>query len=132
MNLLRKNLFGRFAFGVLLCASLVAQQQPPSSTTSSPDENQQSAGTLRVSVDVVNVYCNVKDKRGALIPGLKREDFQLSEDGKPQTVKYFATESNQPLTLDLLIDTSASHMNVLPMEREAGEQFLRQVLTKED
>ena len=126
------NLFSKFVLLLAFLLSPLAAQQPPSGTTSSQDENQQSAGTLRVNVDVVNVYCNVKDKRGALIPGLKREDFQLTEDGKPQVVKYFATESNQPLTLGLLIDTSASQMNVLPMEREAGEQFLRQVLTKED
>src|SRR2546423_15563680 len=122
MNLLRKNLFGKLAFAVLLCASLFAQQQPPSGTTSGQDEDQ-SVGTLRVNVDVVNVYCNVKDKRGALIPDLKRDDFQLTEDGKPQSVKYFATESNQPLTLGLLIDTSASQMPVLPMEQEAGGGF---------
>src|SRR5437868_15176370 len=126
------NLFPRFAFifVLLLCAPLFAQQQPTGAAGGPTDD--QSAGTLRVSVDVVNVYCNVKDKRGALIPDLKRDDFQLTEDGKPQSVKYFATESNQPLTLGLLIDTSASQMRVSPMEQEAGEQFLRQVLDTED
>jgi VWFA-related protein len=130
MHKLPTNFFRSMAVFVVLwiCLPLFAQQQQPPSGQS----EDQSVGTLKVSVDVVNVYCNVKDKRGALIPGLKREDFQLTEDGKPQTVKYFATESNQPLTIGLLIDTSASQMRVLPMERDAGEQFLRQVLTKED
>lgn len=92
----------------------------------------QPIATLKVNVQVVNVYCNVKDKRGALIPNLKKEDFQLSEDGKPQTIKYFETESNQPLTLGLLIDTSGSQTRVLPMEKEVGAAFLRDVLTPKD
>jgi len=88
--------------------------------------------TLKVEVQVVNVYFNVKDKRGALIPNLKKEDFQVSEDGKPQTIKYFSAESNQPLTLGLLIDTSGSQARVLPMEQVVGSAFLNDVLTAKD
>src|SRR5919108_5447914 len=110
MHKLLTNFFRGMLVAACLCVPLFAQQQQPPSGQS----EDQSVGTLKVSVDVVNVYCNVKDKRGALIPGLKREDFQLTEDGKPQAVKYFATETNQPLTLGLLIDTSASQMRVLP------------------
>jgi VWFA-related protein len=88
--------------------------------------------TLKVNVQVVNIYFNVKDKRGALIPNLKKEAFQVSEDGKPQTIKYFAADSNQPLTLGLLIDTSGSQTRVLPMEQEVGAAFLRDVLTPKD
>ncbi len=88
--------------------------------------------TLKVNVQVVNIYFNVKDKRGALIPNLKKEDFLVNEDGKPQTIKYFAAESNQPLTLGLLIDTSGSQTNVLPMEQEVGAAFLRDVLSPKD
>ncbi len=68
----------------------------------------QPIATLKVNVQVVTVFFNVKDKRGGLIPNLKKEDFQVAEDGKPQTIKYFAAESNQPLTLGLLIDTSGA------------------------
>jgi len=88
--------------------------------------------TLKVNVQVVNLFFNVKDKRGALIPNLKKEDFQISEDGKPQTIKYFAADSNQPLTLGILIDTSGSQTRVLPMEQEVGATFLRDVLTPKD
>jgi VWFA-related protein len=95
-------------------------------------EQEQSVITLKVNVQVVNLYFNVKDKRGALIPNLKKEDFVVSEDGKPQTIKYFAAESNQPLTLGLLIDTSGSQTHVLPMEKEVGAAFLRDVLTPKD
>jgi VWFA-related protein len=95
-------------------------------------EQDQPLVTLKVNVQVVNLYFNVKDKRGALIPNLKKEDFQVTEDGKPQTIKYFAADSNQPLTLGLLIDTSGSQARVLPMEKEVGAAFLRDVLTPKD
>jgi VWFA-related protein len=95
-------------------------------------DQDQSVLTLKVNVQVVNLFFNVKDKRGALIPNLKKEDFEIAEDGKPQTIKYFAAESNQPLTLGLLIDTSGSQTRVLPMEKEVGASFLRDVLTPKD
>jgi VWFA-related protein len=123
-------------------------KQPPKASNA-PDDNgysipegprlqdktaqaKQPIATLKVNVQVVNLYFNVKDKRGALIPNLKKEDFQVSEDGKPQTIKYYAAESNQPLTLGLLIDTSGSQTQVLPMEQEVGAAFLRDVLTPKD
>jgi VWFA-related protein len=81
---------------------------------------------------VVNLFFNVKDKKGALIPNLKKEDFQVLEDGKQQTIKYFSSESDQPLTLGLLIDTSVSQERVLPMEKEVGAAFLRDVLRPKD
>jgi VWFA-related protein len=95
-------------------------------------EQDQPVTTLKVNVQVVNLYFNVKDKRGALIPNLKKDDFQVTEDGKPQTIKYFAAESNHPLTLGLLIDTSGSQARVLPMEKEVGAAFLRDILTPKD
>lgn len=88
--------------------------------------------TLKVNVDVVNVYCNVKDKHGALIPNLKKEDFELKEDGVKQNIKYFNTETEQPLTLGILMDTSASMAQVIPAEKEVGGAFLNQVLTPKD
>jgi VWFA-related protein len=88
--------------------------------------------TVKVTVQIVNLYFNVKDKHGALIPGLRKEDFHVSEDSKPQSIKYFAADSNQPLTLGLLLDTSGSQTEVLPMEKEVGAAFLRDVLTPRD
>src|SRR5690242_182073 len=88
--------------------------------------------TFKVDVNVVNLFFNVKDKRGALVPNLTKDDFQVMEDGKPQTIKYFASESNQPLTLGLLIDSSVSQERVLPLEKEVGSAFLREVLRDKD
>ena len=88
--------------------------------------------TLKVNVDVVNLLFNVKDKKGQLLPNLGKDEFQVSEDGKPQTIKYFKAESNLPLTIGILLDTSASQERVLPIEKEVGAQFLQRMLRKED
>jgi VWFA-related protein len=103
-------------------------------TTPPPEQDQQDQPleTLHVNVNVVNLYFNVKDKHGRLIPDLVKEDFLINEDGKPQTVKYFSKESDQPLTLGLLIDTSGSQQMVLGIEQSVGAQFLQQVLRPKD
>jgi VWFA-related protein len=109
-------------------------QQPAtqSPANQNPGNDQNPAETLKINVNVVGVFFNVKDKRGALIPNLNKEDFEVLEDGKPQTIKYFSAESNLPLTLGILIDTSGSQRNVLDMEKEVGGAFLRQILTDKD
>ena len=88
--------------------------------------------TLKVNVDVVSVLFNVKDKGGHLLPNLDKNEFQVIEDGKPQNIKYFKAESNLPLTIGILLDTSFSQDRVLPIEKEVGAQFLRRLLRKED
>src|SRR5512146_2766533 len=98
----------------------------------SKDQQDDSLQTFKVDVNVVNLFFNVKDKRGALIPALTKTDFQVFEDGKPQTIKYFSAETNLPLTLGILIDSSASQTNVLPIEKEVGYDFLQDVLTPKD
>ena len=103
-----------------------APQQEP------PDRRNDDDFNFKVSVDVVNVFFNVKDKRGGLIPDLKPGDFELYEDEKKQTIKYFSAESNQPLTLGLLIDSSGSMQRVIEMEKEVGSRFLSDVLGPKD
>ena len=88
--------------------------------------------TLKVNVDVVNLLFNVKDKGGHLLPNLNKEEFQVVEDGKQQNIKYFKAESNLPLTIGILLDTSFSQDRVLPIEKEVGAQFLKRLLRKED
>ncbi len=85
-----------------------------------------------MNVNIVQLFFNVKDKHGALIPNLTKDDFDIYEDGKQQTVKYFTPETNLPLTLGMLIDSSGSQMRVLDMEKEVGGAFLKQVLTDKD
>jgi len=92
----------------------------------------QSMETLKVNVNVVQLFFNVKDKHGALIPSLTKDDFDILEDGKPQTIKYFKAESDLPLTLGILIDSSGSQMRVLDMEKEVGGSFLENILRPKD
>ncbi len=82
-------------------------------------------------VKVVNVLATVRDKKGQLVRDLNKEDFLLDEDGRPQTIRYFAREANLPLTLGLLIDTSGSTRRVLPDEKSASYRFLEQVLRED-
>lgn len=112
--------------------SLAQQSTAPPSSDQKTDDTQQSTETLKVNVNVVQLFFNVKDKRGALIPGLTKDVFEVREDGAPQTIKYFAAESNLPLTLGILIDSSGSQRNVLDMEKEVGGAFLKQILTDKD
>ncbi len=111
---------------------------PTSNTDSAPhaasnDQAQdQSVETLKVNVEVVQLFFNVKDKHGALIPNLNKDNFDLLEDGKPQTIKYFKAESDLPLTLGMLIDSSGSQMRVLDMEKEVGASFLESTLRPKD
>jgi VWFA-related protein len=118
-----------FSVIALLSSEYIAwaqQDAPPQ------NDQDQSVSTLKVNVNVVQLFFNVKDKHGALIPGLTRSDFDLFEDGKPQTIKYFTAESNLPLTLGILIDSSGSQQRVLDMEKEVGGQFLNEILRPKD
>ena len=128
------------AGGIFTASSVMAQQLPHLAGTPDPDNPQQdqnnepdqSVSTLKVNVNVVQLFFNVKDKKGGLIPNLTKSDFQISEDGKQQTIKYFAAESDLPLTLGILIDSSGSQRQVLEMEKEVGASFLNEILRPKD
>jgi VWFA-related protein len=118
-----------------------ASNAPTSNTSSgehvpdnSPAEASQDepAATLKVNVDIVQLFFTVKDKHGALIPNLPKDEFDIFEDGKQQTIKYFKAESDLPLTLGILIDSSGSQMRVLDMEKEVGASFLENILRPKD
>ena len=88
--------------------------------------------TFKVSVNLVDLFFTVKDKNGNLVPHLNKDVCSVVEDKVPQTLKSFVAETNQPLTLGILLDTSGSQQNVLPLEQHAGSQFLQQVLRQKD
>jgi len=77
---------------------------------------------------VVNVLGSVRNNHGEIVRNLTKDDFELEEDGRPQTISYFSRESDLPLTLGLLVDTSGSQRRVLDQERDASSTFLDQVL----
>jgi len=114
-NLSRRGLLG--ALGLLPAARFLrAQRQNPPLPGYS------------TTVKVVNLFATVRDKQGKVVTDLKQDDFLLDEDGKPQTIRYFSRETDLPLTLGLLVDTSGSERHVLPDERDASYRFLDQVM----
>jgi VWFA-related protein len=88
--------------------------------------------SINVSVNVVNILCSVRDGKGALMPNLTKDDFTVTEEGKPRDIKYFARETDLPLTLGLLVDVSGSQRNLLAVEKRAADQFFGKVLRKQD
>jgi VWFA-related protein len=89
---------------------------------------QDQEATFSTDVKVVNVFATVRDKQGHIVSNLGKDDFTLTEDGRPQTVKYFSRETDLPLTLGLLVDTSLSQRRVLGQEKTASYRFLDKVL----
>src|SRR5580704_7346913 len=126
----------RFAASValllMLAGSAIASWAQDSQSAPPASDADQTGEPLKVNVNVVQLFFNVKDKKGGLIPNLTKEQFQVAEDGKPQTIKYFAAESNLPLTLGILFDTSPSQTRVLDMEKLVGGQFLDEILRDKD
>lgn len=105
---------------------------PPVSTAPAAPDDNQSVATFKLQVNLVDLYFTVKDKSGILVPHLTKNDCTVAEDKVPQTVKNFQAETDLPLTLGILLDTSGSQEYVLPLEQQAGGQFLNEVLRKKD
>jgi VWFA-related protein len=105
---------------------------PPVSTAPAPSPDETAVATLKMNVNLVDLFFTVKDKNGELVPHLTRNDCTVLEDKVPQTLKSFVAETNQPLTLGILLDTSGSQQQVLPLEQQAGSQFLEHVLRSKD
>lgn len=82
-------------------------------------------------VNVVNVFASVHNNKNELVKDLKQEDFTIEEDGRPQLIKYFARETDLPLTLGLMIDTSGSQYRVLGKEKDATSKFIEQVVRED-
>lgn len=125
---------------LLLAPALYAQSAPspdapPVSTAPPPADDAQTGApvtTLRVNSNLVSLYFTVHDKHGALIPNLTRDDCQVFEDKKLQKIRNFEAHADQPLTLGILLDTSGSQQNVLPLEQQSGSEFLHRVLRQKD
>lgn len=140
-------------FGVILSGVAVMAQQQSSPATQPAAQSQSQAGQgqsgqaqpgepklkgeneaaqpdqkISVEVKVVNILASVRDKKGKTIGDLTKDDFVLTEDGKPQEIAYFAKESDLPLRLGLMVDTSMSQRRVLGEERDASYGFLDHLL----
>src|SRR3974390_2680929 len=86
---------------------------------------------IAVDVKTVSVLATVRDKHGKIVPDLTKDAFKLAEDGKSQAIDYFAKESDLPLRLALLVDTSLSQRRVLEQERTASYSFVDNLLRPE-
>jgi len=112
-----------------VCSLRAQQASPPSSQSKPPAERQsEPETTLKVDVNLVNVFVTVTDQHGSPIGGLKRENFTLSEDGHEQTIKVFAKESALPLSIALAIDTSLSTRHDLPLEQASAKRFVHEIM----
>jgi VWFA-related protein len=119
MGLTRRSLLA--ALGIAPFLRGQQQQQP----------EQQPGATFSTNVKVVNVFANVRNKKGEIVRDLTKDEFLLDEDGRPQTIRYFSQETNLPLTLGLLVDTSGSQRRLIGEERDASSRFFDQVLRPE-
>jgi len=105
---------------------------PPVSNAPAQPESDTPVATLRLNTNLVDLYFTVKSKDGQLVPHLNRDDCQVAENKDPQKWKNFEAQTDLPLTLGILLDTSGSQQRVLPLEQDAGSQFLEQILRKKD
>ena len=91
-----------------------------------------SQNTIKVDVSLVNVFFTVTDASGRFVPGLKQEDFTVQEDGLKQEIQRFSAESQLPLTIGMLVDTSPSVSGVFNDEKDTAIQFLDSTLRRDD
>jgi VWFA-related protein len=120
---------------VLLLAPVAESQNSGAAPAATPPAAQSPTPgspttTLSVEVKVVTLPVTVRDKKGKIVRDLTKADFELEEDGKPQSIRYFSQEANLPLTVGLLVDTSMSERDNMERERSASRSFLNQMITR--
>ncbi len=112
--------------GLVLAAALLPQapieRRPPP----------QQVPTIKVETRLVNVAINVVDEHGAPVAGLSRDDFEISEDRKPQKIAFFEKESSTPLSIVLAIDASGSVLGNARLEKDAARHFVNALLRDQD
>jgi Ca-activated chloride channel family protein len=113
---------------LLLLACAGYAQRPAAQTQSTIDPGT----TLKVDVKLVNVYVTVTDPQGSPVGGLKKENFAVQEDGKPQTISVFDKESALPISIALAIDTSLSTRHDLPLEQASAKRFAHAIMRPVD
>jgi VWFA-related protein len=122
---MRNKPFVVFFILCVLVGSLAAQEP---ASTSPPAGAPVASDKIKVRVDLVNVLMTVTNKRNRLENDLGKEDFRVFEDNKPQTIRYFSRETDLPLRIGVLVDTSSSIRDRLRFEQEAAIEFLNSTL----
>jgi Ca-activated chloride channel homolog len=131
-----------FLTGLLLFAAVFgavfAEAQNPSTPPAAPtppaqspqNQDVQRTQTIPVVVNLVDVLFTVLDRRNKLVPGLDKQDFRVFDDNAPQEIRYFSAQSDLPLRVGLLLDTSNSIRDRLKFEQDAANNFLFSVLRR--
>jgi VWFA-related protein len=115
---------------------LLAQQQNPPAPSppppAAPQEQQemQKGPTIRVPVNLVDVLFTVLNRRNKLVSDLEQKDFRVLDDNVPQDIRYFSKQSDLPLRIGMLLDTSNSIRDRLKFEQDAANNFLFSVLRR--
>src|SRR6202042_2577060 len=120
----KQESFVRTRFAIVLSVAVLL-------LAGAPLRSQQQGPTISVNVKMVTMFATVRDKHGALVRNLTKDDFVLQQDGHPQTITYFAPDSDLPLTLGLLVDTSGSQRRLLDQERDASHAFIDHLLRED-
>jgi VWFA-related protein len=105
------------------------QAQEPKAPQQQPPESSQ---TLKVQTNLVNVFVTARDKHNGIVADLTKDDFKVYEDGQEQKIAYYAKESDMPITLGILIDTSGSMQNILDAEQDTASRFIHEIMRKRD
>ena len=112
----------------VLVAGFAAQQDPAGSAKKVNPQNTEGLETIKVDVTVVNMLFTVTDRKGRFVTDLVKEDFDLIENKKPQAIQQFSAETDLPLRLGILVDTSNSIRDRFKFEQQAASQFVRSVM----
>lgn len=120
------------ACGLAQSSSVPKPPWSKGSAAAASSQNDSSDATFRVNVKLVNVFVTVTDEHGAPVAGLKKENFQLTEDDHPQSIAVFDKESELPLSIVLDVDTSLSTRKDLPLELNSARRFAHAILRPVD
>src|SRR2546425_11076491 len=134
-----QELMKRVIVGLVLIVALASlvtaqrgQQQRPPVQTAAPTGQQPRPvdDTISIEVNLVNLLFTVADRKGKFVTNLKKDDFKVFEDDKPQTITNFSSETDLPLTIALLVDTSGSIRDKLQFEQRAATEFFYATLQR--
>jgi VWFA-related protein len=124
---MRRFVPGAATLVLCLCVAMLCQETSTGNSASASEKV-----LIGPQVNLKFVFATVRDKHGKIVSALKNDDFELQEDGHPVTLKSFSRETDLPLTLGLLVDTSMSQRSVIDEEKSASKIFLDQVLREKD
>ncbi len=111
-------------------SSAAAKSQSPTPPAQNPQATPQSGQTFKREVTLVDVLFTVLNRRNKLVPDLEQGDFKVFDEGKAQDIRYFSKQTDLPLRIGMLLDTSNSIRDRIKFEQDASVSFLYSVLRR--